>query len=858
MNNRLMMNVAKSRIARWRVRLLGLVVLACAAAPMNAQESAPSPSDRQGRDEQLQALLEKIEQLEQELKSLRVDMSAEGTFTPPAQRVAWYEKHVAMKESSKFKDLRWQFLGPTNISGRVTDVAVPAPRGKNYEIYVATASGGVWKTDNEGTTWRPIFEHGVSTSVGDVTIAPSDKNIVWIGLGEANIFRSSMAGAGVYKSTDAGKTWKHMGLAGTHTIPRIIVHPDNPDIVYVASSGHEWTDNEERGLYKSTDGGKTWTKKLYINRRTGVIDLVMDPNNPDVLYAATWQRIRKRWHDPRNEPDYNGSGIHKSTDGGETWTAINEGLPAARFRGRIGIDVCRSQPNNIYAFIDNYATSEIPVAGTDSYGRPRQAAINGAEVYRSKDHGKTWSKVSQSNRYMQRLSATYGWVFGQMRVDPNDPETIYVMGLALNVSNDGGKTFRRLGGMHGDHHALWIDPDNSKYLVNGNDGGMVVSYDGGLSWRNSTRQIPAVQFFNVGYDMDTPFRVYGSIQDHGSFRATVDLSRGRNRIRAVEWERAPGGEGSTHAVDPTDPDVVYSAGFYGRISRTDMSSRSSVRLLPQPGEGKPPLRGQWVAPFIVSPHNPRIIYHGMNYLYRSWDRGEKFERISPDLTNNDPSKMGDIPFQTIFAISESPLKFGVIYAGTDDGRVHVTRDSGQSWNEITSGLQPHRWISRIEASRYDEGTVYLSQNGKRHDDFRPYLWKSVDYGETWVSIVGNIPSGPINVVRQDAKNEDVLYVGTDLGVYVTTDGGRQWHVLANNLPTTFVHDLIVHPREDLLVIATHGRGMYALDVRPIQGQQEGAEEAQTQPPRRRRRAPREEGEDREGEEEREFGEEDDS
>ncbi len=618
-----------------------------------------------------------------------------------------------------------------------------------------------------------------------------------------------------------------MGLAATHTIARIVIHPTDPNVIYVAASGHEWTYNEERGVYKSTDGGETWNKVLYVDEMTGAIDLVMDPSDVNTLYAATWQRIRKRWNDPRNEPDYSGSGIFKTTDGGESWKPINKGLPQPEHRGRIGIDVCLSKPDVLYAFIDNYEIDESrPVSGTDSYGRPRSKPIKGSEVYRTDDKGKSWRKVSESNRTIRSLSSTYGWVFGQVRVDPNDADTVYVMGVPLYVSDDGGKTFRPLRGMHGDHHALFIDPDNSQYLVNGNDGGIVLSYDGGETWKQFTDNLPVVQFYNVAYDMAEPFHVYGSIQDHGSRRGVVDLSRGRDRIRPVEFEYAPGGEASYHAVDPTNPDVVYAEGFYGRIFRADLSEPRSrpPRIEPRAGEGEPPYRGQWLAPFMISPHNPRIIYHGMNFLFRSLDQGNGFERISDDLTYNDPAKLGDISFQTITTISESPLEFGVIYVGTDDGKVHVTRDSGTTWSEIMYGIAEHRWISRVEASRFEKGTVYMSQNGKRHDDFAPYLWKSTDYGKTWKNITANIPSGPINVVREDPKNAKVLYVGTDLGVYVSVDGGEDWHVLANQLPTTFVHDLIIHPRDDIIVIATHGRGMYAMDARPIQ--KHGIEEAE--------------------------------
>lgn len=744
--------------------------------------------------------------------------------TDPTLRLKGFEQHAEMKENSPFKKLKWQFLGPKNVSGRCTDIAVVTPKGKSYTIFVATASGGVWKTNNEGTTWQPVFDQESSTSIGDLAIAPSDSNIVWIGTGEANIFRSSQAGIGVYKSTDGGETWQHMGLSGTYTIPRIVIHPENPDIVYVAASGHEWTNNKERGVYKTTDGGKTWEKVLYIDEKTGAIDLVMDPSDHETLYAATWQRIRLKWNDPRNGPDYTGSGIYKTMDGGKTWKPINNGLPAARYRGRIGIDVAWSNPSVVYAFVDNYELAREPTEEekANPYGLPSSGIIKGSTVYRSDDKGETWTQVSglseKMKPYMERHSATYGWVFGQMLVDPNDENTIYTMGLALNVSNDGGKTFRRLRGMHGDHHGLWIDPDNSDYLVNANDGGIVISYDRGKTWRQFTHNLPVCQFFNINYDMDTPFRVYGSMQDHGSFRGVIDLSQGRDKIPTVDFEIAPGGEGSSHAIDPTNPNIVYSAGFYGHITRTNLSipgREGRKNLLPRPFENEPRLRGQWVAPFIISPHNHEIIYHGMQYLFRSRDKGNTWERISPDLTYNTKSEMGDIPYQTIFSISESPLKFGLIYVGTDDGKVHATKNCGKTWQEIMDGLPYQKWVSKIVASAYDLSTVYMTQNGKRDDDFTPYVWKSTDYGKTWLDISGNIPIGPVNVIREDPINKDILYVGTDIGVYVTTDSGKTWNVVGSNLPSAYVHDLIIHPRDNIIVIATHGRGMWAVDAKSI-------------------------------------------
>ncbi len=744
--------------------------------------------------------------------------------TDPALRMKWFSQHEEMKKNTPFKDLKWQHIGPKNVSGRCTDIAVVTPKGNNYTIYVATASGGVWKTENEGTTWEPIFDQEASTSIGDITIVPSNNDIVWIGTGEPNIFRSSMAGSGVYKSTDGGKTWQHMGLTGTHTIPRIVIHPKNPDVVYVAASGHEWTNNKERGVYKTVDGGKNWEKILYVDEETGANDLVMDSSDSNTLYASTWQRMRKKGNDPRNEPDYKGSGIYKTTDGGKTWKPINKGLPEAKFRGRIGIDLCLSKPNVIYAFVDSYEIGREPTEEekANTYGLPSSGIIKGATLYRSDDKGESWTEVSgltpETKRYMMRHSATYGWVFGQMRVDPNDENTIYTMGLALNVSNDGGKTFRELRGMHGDHHGLWIDPDNSNYIVNVNDGGIVISYDRGKTWRQFLHNLPVCQFFNIAYDMDTPFRVYGSMQDHGSYRGIVDLTVGRDKIPTVDFEQAPGGEGSSHAIDPTNPNIVYSAGFYGHLNRTDLSvpgKEGEKYILPRQNENEPKLRGQWVAPFIISPHNSNTVYHGMQYLFRSRDRGDSWERISKDLTYNLKSEMGDIPYQTIFSISESPLKFGLIYVGTDDGKVHVTMDSGKTWKEIMKGLPYQKWVSELVASAYDLSTVYMTQNGKRDDDFAVYVWKSTDYGKTWVDISGNIPLGPVNVIKEDPVNKDILYVGTDIGVYVTTDGGKTWNILGGNLPSTFVHDLIIHPRDNIIVIATHGRGMWAMDANPV-------------------------------------------
>jgi len=741
-------------------------------------------------------------------------------ITKGPERIAQYEKQISLQKVSEFKDLPWQYLGPTNISGRATDVEAVRRPGQSLTIWVASASGGVWKSENEGTTWIPVFENQVTTDIGDLAIDPKNPDKVWVGTGEANIFRSSMAGCGIYKTIDGGKTWKNMGLEDTHTIARILIHPTNTDIVYVAAGGHEWTSNPERGVFKSTDGGATWQKILYVNDMTGAYDLAMDPSNPDIIYATTWQRIREKWNDPRTKENYSGSGIWKSTDAGKTWSQINQGLPEPNHRGRIGIAVSHSNPNVVYTLLDNYEMARESKPGElDAYGRQKTGTIKGATVFRSNNKGDSWTQVSgltpESKKFMEGHSGTYGWVFGQIRVAPDDENKIYTMGLFLNTSTDGGKTFKRESRIHMDHHALWIDPANTGCMISGNDGGVNITYDGGKEWKHFV-EIPVAQFYNVAIGMDEPFSIYGSVQDHFSWSGKVDLQNGRDRIQPVAFESAPGGEGCTHLVDPRNPEVLYSCMFYGSLQRSVWKGKrwQTESIQPKIDENDPPLRGEWIAPFVLSPHNQDIIYHGLQYVFRSDDQGQTWNKISQDLTFNDPAKNGDISFQTITGLSESPLMAGLIYAGTDDGRLHVTKDGGENWTEILNGLPKGKWISRIVASQYKMGRVYVTQNGKRDDDFQVYIWKSEDYGQTWQDISHNIPLGPVNVIREDPANPGQLYVGTDIGVYISKNGGEKWSVLGN-LPSTYVHDLVIHPRDNMIVIATQGRGMFTLDANAL-------------------------------------------
>ena len=749
-----------------------------------------------------------------------------------------YDTYTSMRKASPFQTQTWQHLGPTNITGRATDIAVADKDGKR-SIYAAFATSGVWKTDDDGQTWRAVFEHMPSTSIGDLAVAPSNPDIVWAGTGEANIFRASMAGVGIYKSTDAGQSWQHMGLTDSQTIARIVVHPSNADIVYVAASGHEWTDNEMRGVFKTTDGGRSWSKVLYKSPRTGAIDLVMDPRDPNTLYAATWQRVRRKWSDPRVEPGYNESTVMKTTDGGRTWTDMSQGLPAAEFRGRIGIDIALSQPDTLYALVDNYEIGRQAKAGQrDAYGRPMppdQGFIKGADVYRSDDGGKSWRQTSRQDQAMisylnDRQSGTYGWVFGQIRIDPTNPETIYILGVPLSRSTDGGRTFASFAqGVHSDHHGMWIDPKNTNVIYNANDGGFYQTADGGKTWKYAVTA-GGTQFYNVELDTSSPPWVYGSIQDYGSMRGRIDLSKGPGSIPAVRFEGAPGGEGTHHAIDPTNPNIVYAHQFYGSFSRFDLAPP------PPPPAGAPPatgrgrggstpiapsdataeLRAQWMAPFIISPHDNTIVYAGYQFLFRSRNRGDSWEKISADLSDNNKAQMGvnpsAIPYQSIVALAESPKKKDLLYVGSDDGRLHTTLDGGKEWTDLTNRLPVRRWISRVTPSLHAEGTVYVTQRGREDDDFAPYIYRSTDFGKSFKSIAGNIPAGPVNVIREDPRNPNVLYVGTDFGAFISTNGGGRWEVLGGNLPSTQVSDLKIDVKNNLLVIATYGRGIWVMDA----------------------------------------------
>jgi photosystem II stability/assembly factor-like uncharacterized protein len=697
-------------------------------------------------------------------------------------------------------------IGPANMSGRVTAIA---PVESNPRIvYVGAASGGVWKTIDGGTRWQPIFDQQTTQSIGDVAVAPSDPNIVWVGTGEANARNSVSWGDGVYRSTDAGKTWMNMGLKETHHIGRIVIHPKDPNIVYVAALGHLWGPNRERGLYKTTDGGKTWQVSKHIDEETGFIDLAIDPFDPETLFAAAY-RVRRGPYSGGNPAVMYGAaaGLYRTRDGGKSWTRLTKGLPEQP-RGRCGISLSRKNAKIVYAVVQTDRTDVRTVAGQAA--RTNDDAATGG-IFRSADGGDSWVKLNDL--------CPRPFYFGQIRVDPADDKHLYVLGISLHESTDGGRTFLRGNagrGTHADHHALWIDPTNSSNLLLGNDGGLFESRDGGQKWEQF-HNLPLAQFYGIAVEPGRFYRIYGGLQDNGTWGG-ASRTRHADGVTREDWSRLLGADGFQCQVDPSDPNIVYGESQYGGLKRVLVSKKEVVELRPKPRPGAAAFRFNWNSPMLLSPHNPKTIYFGGNYVFRSTARGDGWEIISPDLTLGRPGPSTEFG-HTITTLAESPLKAGVLWAGTDDGRLLVTRDGGRLWHDLTDTLPKvpaARWISRVECSPFAAGTAFVAVDRHRQDDRAPYLFRTDDYGATWKSIRGDLPAGsPVQVVRSDPDNSDLLYAGTEFGVFATLDGGVRWQRLGG-LPAVQVYDLVVHRRERELVIATHGRGIFILDVSPLQ------------------------------------------
>lgn len=714
-------------------------------------------------------------------------------------------------------------LGPFRAGSWVTCFAVPdSPLEAHlYTFYVGTRNGGVWKTINNGTTFEPVFDGQGHLSIGALALAPSNPEIVWVGTGEAYCARSSQSGDGVYKSTDGGRAWKRMGLTDSHHIPRIIIHPRNPDIVYVASMGHLFTPNSERGVFKTEDGGQTWKKVLYINDKVGVIDLVMDPANPEVLYAASYDKVRLPWHYEAGGPE---SGIYKTTDGGLTWKRLTGGLPSG-YVGRIGIDVYRKNPQVLYAVVENFRqpTAE-ETAAARKVGRQAHPVAMG-EVYRTENGGQTWVKVNSGK---EPLASKAPYSFNQLYIDPDDDQILYITGVTLASSVDGGRTWRDADwppqalfqSAFGDVRTLWIDPQNSKRILFGSDGGVYVSYDGGKTCHHFSN-LPLGEIYALGVDMEEPYNIYAGLQDHDSWKGPSNSWSGQ--VNLSDWVTVGGGDGMYNVVDPTDSRWVYNCREFGNFYRLDQKTGTRRRIQPARSSDKEPYRFNWTPPIHLSPHNSSIVYIGAQVLLRSLNRGESWEEISPDLTTNDKSKQGgagNITFCTITTISESPRKPGVIWVGTDDGKVQVTANGGATWTDCTqalvkAGAPAQLWVSRVLASPHDPGTAYVAKSGFRNDDFKPYLFRTNDYGRSWTSISARLPDSPVNVIVQDARNPDLLFAGTDNGLFVSFDQGKNWRPFQNNMPRVKVTDLVIHPREADLVVGTYGRGIWVTNIWPL-------------------------------------------
>ncbi|MCJ7580515.1 MAG: hypothetical protein MUP98_08260 [Candidatus Aminicenantes bacterium] len=739
--------------------------------------------------------------------------SIQDTSTSPEKRMEAWEHHLTLKAESIFKDLKWRAVGPELQGGRIE--AIACHPDEPHTLYVGAGSGNLWKTVNNGTTWDPIFDNESTFTIGSIAIAPSDPNIVWVGTGEILMARSSFAGTGVFKSIDAGLTWKNMGLHDSHHIPRVLIDPKDPNIVYVAALGHNFSYNKERGVFKTTDGGQSWEKILYISDNVGIVEIVMDPSDSQTLYAAAWERDRKAWN---NIVTGKGSALYKTADGGSSWKRLTNGLPAGEFIGRFGLAISSLDPEVVYALVDNHTPTQ------------EERRRNRGEIYRSDDKGETWHKTHEGD-----VPTGIGYDFCLIRVSPDNTDEIYVLGNKLIRSRDGGKTFEPTGEtivhllphdirvMHLDMHEMWIDPNTPDRLLLGNDGGFYCSYDRGTTWLHFNN-LPIGEFYAISVDMAEPYNIYGGTQDDaallGPSRHNIEDRLSKYGVgdpwKHIYLDRWGGGDSYFTELDPSDPNTIYYEHQFGEFRRKNMKTGETKSIKPVAEEGEPQLRRNWMSPYFLSFFNPQTVYYAAHKVYKSLDRGDTWECISPDLTTNPgPEKQGDVPFGTITSLSESHLKKGLIYAGTDDGNVQVTQDDGESWTLIKSGL-PVKWVSRVIASQHEAGTVYVSFTGYREDDFEKYLYMSADFGNTWVSIAGNLPSESINVIREDPQDKNILYVGTELSVYVSLDRGQRWHSLSNHLPTTPVHDLVIHPRENEMVIGTHGRSCFVLDVKPIQ------------------------------------------
>ncbi|MEP2023809.1 MAG: glycosyl hydrolase [Reichenbachiella sp.] len=780
-----------------------------------------------------------------------------------------------MLKSSLIKDIPFRNVGPTIMSGRVTDLAVDPNNPLHF--YVAYASGGLWETKNGGTSYEPLFDNEMVMSIGDIAVNWNTKTI-YVGTGENNSSRSSYSGIGIFKSTNNGKTWTHIGLADTQHIGRIVLHPTNDQILWVAAMGHLYSDNEERGIYKSNNGGRSWAKTLFVDDKTGAIDLVVDPINPNVLYASMWQRDRKAWN---FDGSGMGSGIYKSTDGGQHWNEIsggNSGFPDTKGTGRIGLAIYPKNPKIIYAILDNqdrrpeekkeqlsagltkdqikamdkatflavddsllndylkengfpkkYDFAEVKRIVTTGEARPSDVAtyfddanaqlfntpVVGMELYRSDDAGVTWRKTHKD--FIDNMFYSYGYYFGEVRVSASNLDHVYALGVPIIKSEDGGKSWNNIEGdnQHGDHQALWVDPSGSGYLISGNDGGVNISHDDGKTWLKSNPNAVG-QFYDINFDMAEPYNIYGGLQDNGVWwgSSAYEYSTSWQSTGKYPWQMLMWGDGMQTEVDTRDNNTIYTGFQFGHYYRIDKSTGDEKKITPMHDLGEKPYRWNWEAPIHLSRHNQDVVYMGSNRLHKSTTQGDDFGKPTKDLTKG--RKDGNVSYGTLTTISESPMKEGLLYIGTDDGVVQVSQDGGEAWTIIDPNLTKDYWVSSIVPSKYKESRVYLTLNGYRNDDFSPLVYVSENYGKLWRAIGTNLPMEAVNVIAEDPAKEDVLYLGTDHGAYASIDRGNTFMLLSGGLPNVAVHDLAVHPRENELIVGTHGRSVYVADVKAIQ------------------------------------------
>ncbi len=798
--------------------------------------------------------------------------------TPASERINGLQKRKLLEDNSLLKDIKSRNIGPSIMSGRVVDIDVNPV--DPTEFYVAYATGGLWYTINNGQSLIPIFDKENVIGIGDIAVNWQTKTI-WVGTGEANSSRSSYAGIGVYKSNDNGKNWQYLGLPESHHIGKIVLHPTDSNIAWVAVLGHLYSSNKERGVYKTSDGGKSWKQTLSIDENTGVVDMDINPKNPDELYAAAWYKTRKAWN---FEEGGKSSGIYKSIDGGNSWklaTQQGSGFPTGDGIGRIGLAVFAANPNIVYATVDNQnhrpdtakktdtnyvlkdfknLTKEIFLLLNDkkldtflldnNFPEKYRAAtvkdlvkndkvkatavfdylfdanaalfetpIIGCEIYRSEDAGISWKKVNTKNL---NLYNTYGYYFGKISVAPSNENKLVISGFNLQVSTDGGKTFKATdnAATHADWHGCWINPNKEGHWVAANDGGCNITYDNGLHWFKANT--PSVgQFYNINVDEAKPYNVYGGLQDNGTWygpSTAKDVDQW-NYDSPYPWKGIGGGDGMQVQVDTRDNKTVYSGSQFGSYGRRtiDAGRGTGLSIHPQQDLGEMQLRYNWQTPIWLSKHNQDVLYYGTNKFHRSLQKGEMMETLSNDLTNGRPD--GDIPFGTLTAITESPLKFGLIYSGTDDGNIHVTKDGGYTWIKINiniKGIPQGMYVSRVTPSAYKEARVYVTLNAYRNDNFSPFLFISEDYGSTWSQLGNDLPAEPLNVVKEDPKNENIIYVGSDNGLYTSFDLGKSFLSMSNSLPRVPVHDIAIQKRENELLVGTHGRSIYIIKLDAVQ------------------------------------------